>query len=55
MSFVYRNPSPKKFKPSLEGYKTKNKELAKAKNVENAFLNAKTITEAKKILRKGGS
>lgn len=50
MSFVYRNHPPKKYKPSLDGYKKQHNQLAKEKNVEAKFLAATTITEAKKVL-----
>lgn len=50
MSFVYRNPQPKKYRPSLDGYKKHHQQLAKDRNVEAKFLAATTITEAKKIL-----
>lgn len=50
MSYTIRNPQPKKFKPSLEGYKKRHLELAKAKNVEAKFLACTTITQAKKVL-----
>ena len=50
MAFVYRNPLPKKYRPSLVGYKQKHQILAKEKGVEAKFMAAATLTEARKIL-----
>jgi hypothetical protein len=50
MSFTYKNPGKKKYKPSLTGYKTRFMALAKEKGVEAQFVAAKTLTEAKKVL-----
>lgn len=50
MSFTYRKPGKKKFKPSLAGYKARHEALAKEKGVGGQFMAAKTITEAKRIL-----
>ena len=50
MSSVIRKPQPKKYKPSVEGYKARNAALAAERGVEKAFMAARTVTEAKKIL-----
>ena len=50
MSFVYRNPGKKKFKPSLTDYKARHQALAQEKGVERQFMAALTLTEAKRVL-----
>jgi hypothetical protein len=50
MSFVYRNPGKKKYKPNLEAYKARHRALAVEKGVEIPFMAAKTLTEAKRLL-----
>lgn len=51
MSFIIKKAGKKKFKPNLAGYKARRKEEATLKGVEAQFMGAKTITEARKILK----
>lgn len=50
MSYVYRNPGKKKFRPSLAGYKAQHQQLATEKGILPQFMAAKTLTEARRLL-----